>query len=90
MESAEDRKITVSEETARLIREKVEDGSFASAAEVMSAAMEALRREAEDHAERLASIKARIKASLEDPRPRVPLDEAFDRVRTRLQERMRS
>ena len=87
MDAAEDRKITVSEETARLIHEKVDDGSFASPADVVDAAMQALAREAEEHAERLAMIKARIRASVEDPRPRVPLDEAFDRVRKRLEER---
>ncbi|TGP13698.1 type II toxin-antitoxin system ParD family antitoxin, partial [Mesorhizobium sp. M1D.F.Ca.ET.234.01.1.1] len=36
------------------------------------------------HAERMASIRARVKASLEDKRPAVPLDEAIDRVKSRI------
>ncbi len=69
MDAIEDRKIAVSEEAARLIREKIEDGSFASPAEVVDAALQALAREAEEDAERLAWVKARIKASAEDTRP---------------------
>jgi antitoxin ParD1/3/4 len=33
-----------------------------------------------DHADRLAVIRARIRRSLDDPRPAVPIDEAFDRI----------
>ncbi len=84
MESIDDRKITVSEETARLIREKLDSGSFDSAADVVGAAMEALGREEESQAAGLAEIRARIKASVDDPRPRVPMEAAFDRVLGRL------
>jgi antitoxin ParD1/3/4 len=33
-----------------------------------------------EHAERLTAIRARIRRSLDDPRPAVPIDEAFDRI----------
>jgi antitoxin ParD1/3/4 len=33
--------------------------------------------------ERLAAIRARVRRSLDDPRPSVPLDEAFDRIEKR-------
>jgi antitoxin ParD1/3/4 len=69
---------------ARMIREKVEDGSFGSASEVIRAALRAFQREEDEHAERMASIRARIKASIEDTRPAVPLDEAIDRVKRRI------
>jgi antitoxin ParD1/3/4 len=69
MEPAEKLSITVTPAMARLIREKVEDGSFGSASEVIRAALRAFQREEEEHAERIASIRARIKASVEDPRP---------------------
>lgn len=69
MESADDRRIAVSDETASRIREKVEDGSFASAAEVVAAAMDAMAREEKDRVEGVAMIRARIKASMEDTRP---------------------
>ena len=90
MESAEDRKITVSEETARVIREKVEEGSFSSPSEVVEAAMQALEREARDRADRLVSIKARIQASIEDPRPAVPIEQAFERILRPLRDRLGS
>lgn len=69
MATADDRRIEVSDETARLIREKVEDGSFASPAEVIEAAMAAMAHQEEDRAERLLEMKARIRASAEDTRP---------------------
>jgi antitoxin ParD1/3/4 len=75
METAEKLSVTVTPAMARMIREKVEDGSFGSASEVIRAALRAFQREEEEHAERMASIRARVKASLEDPRPRVPVEE---------------
>lgn len=69
MEPAEKLSITVTATQAKLIREKVEQGSFGSASEVIRAALRAFEREEEEHAERIASLKARIKASVEDPRP---------------------
>jgi antitoxin ParD1/3/4 len=69
MKPAEKLSITVTPAMARLIREKVESGSFGSASEVIRAALRAFQREEEEHAERIASIRARIEASVEDPRP---------------------
>ncbi len=89
MDNAEKLSITVTAAMARDIREKVEIGSYASASEVIRAALRALRREEEEHAERMASIRARITASVEDARPAVALDDAFERVRARLVERSR-
>lgn len=86
MESAEKLSVTVTPAMARMIREKVEDGSFGSASEVIRAALRAFQREEEEHAERMASIRARVKASIEDTRPGVPLDEAIARVKSRISE----
>jgi antitoxin ParD1/3/4 len=84
MESAEKLSVTITSAMARMIREKVEDGSFGSASEVIRAALRAFQREEDEHAERIASIRARVKASIEDKRPAVPLDEAIDRVKSRI------
>jgi antitoxin ParD1/3/4 len=86
MEAAEKLSVTVTPAMARMIREKVDDGSFGSASEVIRAALRAFQREEEDHAERLAAIKAKIKASIEDARPPIPLDEAFAHLRNRIAE----
>jgi len=84
MESAEKLSITVTAAQARLIREKVEQGTFGSASEVIRAALRAFEREEEEHAERIASIKARIKASMDDPRPGIPMEEVFGKLKERL------
>jgi antitoxin ParD1/3/4 len=84
MEAAEKLSVTVTPAMARMIREKVEDGSFGSASEVVRAALRAFQREEEEHAERRASIRARIQASLEDTRPAVPLGKAINRVKKRI------
>ena len=84
MEPAEKLSVTVTPAQARLIREKVENGSFGSASEVIRAALRAFQREEEEHAERIASIKARLKASIEDPRPPIPAEEVFRSLKERL------
>jgi antitoxin ParD1/3/4 len=81
MESAEKLSVTVTPAMARMIREKVEDGSFGSASEVIRAALRAFQREEEEHAERMASIRARVKASIEDTRPPVPAEEVRKRLK---------
>jgi antitoxin ParD1/3/4 len=78
MENAEKLSVTVTPAMARMIREKVENGSYGSASEVIRAALRALQRDDVEHAERMASIRARIRASIEDPRPALPIDEAFE------------
>ncbi|MER8723114.1 type II toxin-antitoxin system ParD family antitoxin [Mesorhizobium sp. M0195] len=86
MESAEKLSVTITPAMARMIREKVEDGSYGSASEVVRAALRAFRREEEEHAERMASIRARVKTSIEDTRPDIPLDQAITRVKNRISE----
>ncbi|RWO64110.1 MAG: type II toxin-antitoxin system ParD family antitoxin [Mesorhizobium sp.] len=81
MESAEKLSITVTPAMARMIREKVEDGSFGSASEVIRAALRAFQREEEEHAERMASIRARVQASIEDTRPNHSGEEIRDHLR---------
>ena len=49
MEPAEKLSVTVTPTQARLIRRKVEDGSFGSASEVIRAALRAFQREEEEH-----------------------------------------
>jgi antitoxin ParD1/3/4 len=39
----------------------------------------------EEHAKRLTSIKARISQSLDDPRPAIPLADAFARIRSNIE-----
>ena len=65
--------ITLPDEIVDAIRAKVEDGDFASTSEVVREALQLWLGEEEERAyeERMASIRARVKASLEDPRPSI-------------------
>jgi antitoxin ParD1/3/4 len=87
MQSAEKISITMTPEMLRIIRESVDAGEFASTSEVLRDAMRLwLRKRAEDAA-RLKVIQARIRYSLDDPRPDLAEEEAdavldamFDRI----------
>lgn len=84
MQSAEKISITVTPEMLRLIRESVDAGEYASTSEVIRDAMRLWQRRREEHAEAIKSIKARIRRSLDDPRPDVSSEE----VRARMEEYM--
>lgn len=75
MQSAEKISITVTPEMLRLIRESVEAGEYASTSEVIRDAMRLWQRRREEHAEAIKSIKARIRRSLDDPRPSLSSEE---------------
>jgi antitoxin ParD1/3/4 len=76
MQSAEKISITMTPEMLRLIRESVEAGEYASTSEVIRDAMRLWQRRREEHAEAIKSIKARIRRSLDDPRPDLTEEEA--------------
>lgn len=61
--------ITLPTEMVNVIKAKVDAGAFASASEVLRDAMRVWMKKKEEHEERLASIRARVQASLNDPRP---------------------
>ncbi|MEW9835976.1 type II toxin-antitoxin system ParD family antitoxin [Mesorhizobium marinum] len=81
MEAAEKISVTITPAQARLIRSRVEDGTYGSASEVIRAALRAFQRDEEEHAERIASIRARLTASIEDPSPNL----SGEQVRAHLQ-----
>ena len=87
MQSAEKISITVTPEMLRVIRESVEAGEYASDSEVIHDAMRLWQRQRDAHAERIQAIKARIRRSLDDPRPSLSeaemntaLEDMFERV----------
>jgi antitoxin ParD1/3/4 len=69
MQTAEKISITVTREMLRVIRETVEAGEYASTSEVVRDAMRAWQRERQEHSVRLNTIRARVRRSLDDPRP---------------------
>lgn len=76
--------ITLPAEMVAVIKQNVESGRYASTSELLREAMRSWLRGEEEHAERLNSIRARIRQSLDDPRPSVSLDDAFARVDSRI------
>lgn len=81
MQTAEKISITVTPEMLRAIRDSVDAAEYASTSEVIRHAMRLWQRERDEHAERMASIKARIRKSLDDPRSdltRKELDELME------------
>lgn len=76
METAEKISVTITPDQLRQVRSSVERGEYASASEVMRAALRLWTQQRLEDEERLASIRARVRRSLDDPRPDVSLEEA--------------
>jgi antitoxin ParD1/3/4 len=80
MDAVEKLSITLPPEMVRTIEAKVKAGTYASISAVIRDAVRVWQRQQEEHEERLAAIRARVRRSLADSRPDVPLAEAFDRL----------
>jgi antitoxin ParD1/3/4 len=72
-------------ETERLVEERVESGEYESADEVVRNAMRALSQEDQQYAGRLEALRGEIQKGIDDldNGRRVPLDEAFARLKSR-------
>jgi antitoxin ParD1/3/4 len=79
--TAEKISITVTPAMKRVLEERVASGQFASASELMREAFRTWKQQQDEHEERLASIRARIDRSMNDPKPSIPAEEVFDRLR---------
>ncbi len=79
--TAEKISITVTPAMKRVLEERVASGQFASASELMREAFRTWQRQQDEHEERLASIRARIDRSMNDPKPSIPAEEVFDRLK---------
>ena len=75
MQAAEKISITMTPDQLRAVRESVEAGEYASTSEAMRDAVRVWQRQRLEDAERLNVIRARIRRSLDDPRPDLTGDE---------------
>lgn len=77
--------IPLSPELERRITQKIESGEYDSAEDVVSNALCALSREDEEYATRLKALRGEIQKGIDDldNGRRVPIDEAFARLRLR-------
>jgi antitoxin ParD1/3/4 len=69
MPAAEKISVTMTPDMLRAIRESVEAGEYASTSEAMRDAVRVWQRQRLEDAERLAALRARVRRSLDDPRP---------------------
>jgi len=74
--NAEKVSVTMAREQMQAIRESVEAGEFATTSEAMRDAVRVWQRQRIEDAERLEAMRARIRRSIDDPRPSLTLEEA--------------
>ncbi|MGE5567373.1 MAG: type II toxin-antitoxin system ParD family antitoxin [Parcubacteria group bacterium] len=85
MAAAEKLNVTVPADLARMVRDKVKTGAYASDSEVVGKALRLFReREAA-----LAGLRAKIQEALDDPRPWLTGEEVERRLRERHEARLR-
>jgi len=70
--------ITLPAELVDIINSRVETGAYASTSDVLEAAMQLFLADEQAHEEAMASIRARVKASLDDPGPDIPIEKVDD------------
>ena len=83
MSIAEKISITLTPEMNRAIKLRVDAGDFASSSELIREALRVWQRREEEHQEKLAAIRGKLQSSIDDSRPSVSLDAAFERLRHR-------
>ena len=82
--------ITVTPAMKRTLEERVASGQFASASELMREAFRTWQRQQDEHEERIASIRARIQQSIDDPRPSLSLEESRADFKRHVEARAKS
>ncbi|MGV1835282.1 type II toxin-antitoxin system ParD family antitoxin [Rhizobium rhizogenes] len=69
--------ISLPSEMVAAIKSRVDAGAYASTSEVLRAAVRVWLREEEEYQERIAAIRQKVKASLDDPRPNLTGEEVM-------------
>lgn len=80
MQPAEKISVTMTSDMLRAIRDSVEAGEYASTSEALRDAVRIWQRQRLEDAERLAAIRARVRRSLDDPRPDLAEEDAEARM----------
>lgn len=81
---AEKISITLPSNMLDAIKVQVNAGHFSSTSEVLREAMRFWMRHEEEREQRLEAIRARLKASVDDPRPSVPAEQVFGRLEAKF------
>lgn len=75
--------VTLPKDVAKMIRRKVDQGGYRSDEDVIREGLRLLQERDALEEQEIASIRAKIGESLDDPRPTVPAEEAFDKLLTK-------
>jgi antitoxin ParD1/3/4 len=87
MSAAEKISITLPPELNRMIKDRVETGQFGSTSEFIREALRVWKRDDDLRQQQLAAIRARIQASLDDPRPSIPMEKAYAQLQAFIDDR---
>jgi antitoxin ParD1/3/4 len=90
MDPAEKLSITLPPSLARLVREKVDSGAYASNSEFIREALRAWQEREVEREQRLMRIRADIEEAMNDPRPSIPAEQVFDDLRALHRETLKT
>jgi antitoxin ParD1/3/4 len=90
MEPAEKLSITLPASLARIVRQKVESGAYASNSEVIRDALRAWQEREMERERQLDSIRARLQEAADDPRPPLSAEEVTKRLDKLYEETVRA
>ena len=90
MSAAEKISITVTPAMKRVLEDRVASGQFASASELMREAFRTWQRQQDEYEERVSSLRARVQKSMDDPRPSVPADDVFARLKAMHEQNLKA
>jgi antitoxin ParD1/3/4 len=76
--------ITLPEELARLVRDKVSSGIYASNSEVIREALRLLKEKETLKEQKLDWLRSELQKSLDDPRPSIDAAETFAKLEARF------
>lgn len=85
MPNTEKLSITLPGDMARMVRQKVEQGAYASNSEVIREGLRLFQESEALREQKLAWMRDKIEEARNDPRPSVPADEVFDSLETKYQ-----
>lgn len=83
MATTEKLSITLPPEMVSAIKARVDAGDYASTSEVLREAMRLWLRQEQEYEERMSSIRARVRQSVEDTRPNLTRSEMRERLDSR-------
>lgn len=89
MPAAEKISITLTPAMNRAIKARVRAGDFGSSSELIREALRVWEKHENEHRQKLAALRGRLKASIDDPRPSRPLEDVFEDFRRRHEHRKR-